>query len=75
MSNSKIEDFREKETDYFAMCLIMPRHLVIETIKNKGFNLNLVSDIKKLASIFDVTVTLMTMRLTQLELLEPSAYI
>lgn len=56
----------EAEANYFAMCLLMPSHLV----KKEVAKVQLTDDeaIKTLAKKFDVSITAMAIRLSQLKI-------
>ncbi len=62
------EQDMEAEADYFAMCLLMPRDLVIAEVRAMG-GVDLVDDeeVGKLAKKFGVSIGLMTARLLQLQ--------
>ncbi len=58
----------DQEANYFAMCLLMPEQFVREELKKKEFNLMDDKAITELAKRFQVPVTVMTVRLIQLNL-------
>jgi Zn-dependent peptidase ImmA (M78 family) len=57
----------EKEANHFAMCFLMPEKLVRREVK-KLQPICLTDDepLKKLAQIFDVSITAMAIRLSQI---------
>jgi len=58
----------EAEANYFAMCLLMPEHLVKQEVEKIKLDLTSDEALKKLAKIFDVSQTAMALRLAQLKL-------
>ncbi len=56
----------EEEANYFAMCLLMPDFLVREECAKIEWDLSSDDSIKYLAKKFDVSITLMAIRLYQL---------
>lgn len=65
MSSSK---WMEDEANYFAMCLLMPEHLMREEVKKVVFDYGNDDAIKSLAKTFGVSTTAMTVRLSQLNI-------
>lgn len=61
----------EKEANYFAMCLLMPTHLVKQEAAKLTFDLTNDDAIKSLAKTFDVSTTAMALRLSQLKIFKP----
>jgi Zn-dependent peptidase ImmA (M78 family) len=61
----------EKEANYFAMCLLMPAHLVKQEVAKLTIDLTDDTAIKSLAKTFDVSMTAMALRLSQLKVLKP----
>jgi Zn-dependent peptidase ImmA (M78 family) len=61
----------EKEANYFAMCLLMPAHLVKQEAAKLTFDLTNDAAIKSLASTFDVSIIEMALRLSQLKIFKP----
>ena len=61
-----VSDAKEREANYFAMCLLMPEQFVRDEVKKMG-GLDLVDDLKlnKLARKFQVSDGMMAMRLEQ----------
>ena len=68
MKIPSIDLTEEKESNYFAMCLLMPEELVRKEIKRMGGNIDIGDDMdmKKLAVKFGVSITVMTLRLGQI---------
>lgn len=66
---NRIHD-QEEEANYFAMCLLMPESLVREWITKNG-TAELTDDefLKKLARVFGVSMTIASVRLNDLGLL------
>lgn len=62
--NKKLED----EANYFAMCLLMPAHLVKQEVKKIKLDLTSDEPLKHLAKTFDVSMTAMALRLAQLKI-------
>lgn len=64
---TKDEQDREEEANYFAMCLLMPRDLVVEEVRKLG-GVDLADDRKmgELAARFGVSISLMATRIGQL---------
>lgn len=67
MTNKQLE----KEANYFAMCLLMPAHLVKQEAAKLTLDLTDDNAIKSLAKTFDVSITAMTLRLCHLKILKP----
>lgn len=61
----------EKEANYFAMCLLMPTHLVKQEAAKLTFDLTDDRAIKSLSATFGVSTTAMAIRLTQLKIFKP----
>jgi Zn-dependent peptidase ImmA (M78 family) len=63
------EEIIEAESNYFAMCLLMPESFLRQDIKEMG-GLDLTEDspIRKLAQKYQVSIAMMTLRLAQLGL-------
>ncbi len=61
----------EDEANYFAMCLLMPDFLVREEVKKVVWDYGNDDAIKSLSKTFEVSITAMTVRLSQLKLLKP----
>jgi Zn-dependent peptidase ImmA (M78 family) len=58
----------EEEANLFAMCLLMPEQLVRQEVeKMGGFSLADDESIKHLAKVFDVPLTAMAVRLSQIK--------
>jgi len=57
----------EREANYFAMCLLMPRKLLIQEVEKMG-GISLVDDdeIKTLAKMFKVSIPAMALRLGEI---------
>lgn len=58
----------EREANYFAMCLLMPAHLVKQEVKKLTLDLTSDDALKHLAKVFDVSQTAMAIRLAQLKI-------
>lgn len=61
----------ESEANYFAMCLLMPEDMVREEVKKMQVDLGSNDFIKDLAKKFEVPVTAMAIRLSQLRIFKP----
>ena len=61
----------EKEANYFAMCLLMPSHLIKQEVAKLTFDLTSDDAIISLAKTFDVSITAMALRLSQLKIFKP----
>jgi len=64
ISDKNLED----EANYFAMCLLMPEHLVKREFAKITLDLTSDEPLKEMAKIFDVSITAMALRLAQLKL-------
>jgi len=62
------DNISEAEANYFAMCLLMPAHLVKQEVKKITFDLTSDEALKQLAKTFDVSQTAMALRLAQLKI-------
>lgn len=58
----------EEEANYFAMCLLMPEHLVKREVEKIKLDLTSDGPLKQLAKTFDVSITAMALRLAQLRI-------
>lgn len=58
----------EAEANYFAMCLLMPAHLVKQEVAKVKLDLTSDEPLKQLAKTFDVSLTAMALRLAQLKI-------
>lgn len=58
----------EDEANYFAMCLLMPSHLVKQEVAKVKLDLTNDDALKSLAKTFDVSMTAMALRLSQLKI-------
>lgn len=61
---------QDREANYFAMCLLVPEPLLrkwVEKLKREGSFLDLCDDksMLKLARVFQVSITIISMRLAQ----------
>ena len=64
MSVTEADLDREKEANYFARCLLMPREFVLADLKAQGgVDLCEDSQVKKLAVKYGVSVSLMALRI------------
>jgi len=63
-----VTDDEEREANIFAMELLMPEHLVRQEIR-LPLDLERDPEIKRLAKLFQVSVQVMTIRLTKLGLI------
>ncbi|HEY1171015.1 MAG TPA: ImmA/IrrE family metallo-endopeptidase [Verrucomicrobiae bacterium] len=68
MGRKKSRQEREDdEANLFAMCLLMPEEMVKEEIAKLGvFDVNDDRKMKKLAKIFEVSETMMALRIAQI---------
>ena len=66
-SNKWMED----EANQFALCLLMPEHLLREEVKKVVWDYGNDDAIKSLCRTFEVSTIAMTVRLSQLKLLKP----
>lgn len=58
----------EAEANYFARCLLMPADMVKEEVEKIEWNLSDDKAIKELAKRFDVPITAMVVRLSELKI-------
>lgn len=58
----------DQEATYFAMCLLMPWHLV--TMRAQEIDITTEHGVSTMARLFGVSDQLMLLRLTQLQLIE-----
>ena len=58
----------EDEANYFAMCLLMPGHLIKQEVAKLDLCLTDDTALKSLAKTFDVSMTAMAIRLSQLKI-------
>lgn len=62
------DDNLEEEANYFAMCILMPEHLVKREVAKITLDLTSDEPLKALSKTFDVSMTAMALRLAQLKI-------
>lgn len=67
------EEQEEQEANYFAMCLLMPEDMIRSEIKRRGMESYDLIDggvqMRELAEAFQVSETMLLMRLVQLDII------
>jgi len=62
------DNILEAEANYFAMCLLMPAQMVKDEVKKLTIDITSDETVKVLAKKFDVSLTMMAIRLAQLKI-------